>query len=139
MSYRSFIDVLFILLLSAIVMLAQSFQLGGVDMSPAEVGADGVSPLRADEVRLIVIEEDELLVEDSTFADIEALHQNMPADAPLVLVAGRGEISHQRVMSLWSELQERGRDVRLGVAPKRSDPSDDESVNGESTDSGGGV
>jgi len=126
MSYRSFIDVLFILLLSAIVMLAQSFQLGGVDMSPAEVGADGVSPLRADEVRLIVIEEDALLVEDSTFSTVEALHQSMPADAPLVLVAGRGEISHQRVMSLWSDLKERGRDVRLGVAPRQSDPADDE-------------
>jgi len=126
MSYRSFIDVLFILLLSAIVMLAQSFQLGGVDMSPAEVGADGVSPLRADEVRLIVIEEDALLVEDSTFSTVEALHQSMPADAPLVLVAGRGEISHQRVMSLWSDLKERGRDVRLGVAPRQSDTADDE-------------
>jgi len=123
MSYRSFIDVLFILLLAAIVMLAQSFHVGGLEMEPAKVGADGVSSLHADEVQLVVVTEDALLLEEREYADGVAVDRALAPGQPVLLVAQQAVVSHQRVMTAWSELKNLGRDVRLGVEP--TDPADD--------------
>jgi len=124
MNYRSFVDVLFILLLSAIVMLAQSFQLGGLDMAPAKVGAGAVSPLQADDVRVIVVQEEALLLDEESYSNVARLSRSLAPADPVLLVAASPGISHQRVMSVWSAFKEQGRDVRLGVAP--DDPDADE-------------
>lgn len=123
MNFKSFIDILFILLLAAIVMLATSVQLGGLDASPVKVGAEGVSPIRADEVQIVVVEHDRLLTMDRSYADMEHLVQDLKPDSPVLLVTGREEITHQRMMSVWSDFKRRGRSVELGVEPISPDTS----------------
>jgi len=123
-SYRSFIDVLFILLLSAIVLLSQSTQIGELETAPARIGQGGISPIRAEEVRLVAVATDGLALDGQRFSRIERLDGALPPGAPVLLVTERADVAHQRVMEVWSALRERGRDVRLGVAPAREDPAE---------------
>ncbi len=120
MNYRSFVDVLFILLLGSIVMLSQSIQLDALELSPAEVGSGGASSLRADEVRLVVVGENGLELDGERFAGTESLGRSIGFDEPVLLVARRARVSHERVMTVWSELESLGFEVSLGVAPEGS-------------------
>ena len=60
MSYKSFIDVLFIILLATLVMLTQTVNLGAVDTALAKIGPGGLSPIRADQVQVVVVSQDAL-------------------------------------------------------------------------------
>lgn len=124
MNAKGFIDILFILLLSAIVMLTDSVQLGGVEAAPAKVGVGGVAPIRADEIRIVAVRNETIVMEDREYDSVELLeHVLNPAD-PVLLVPGRPDVSHQRVMAVWSAFKESGRDIRLGVEPVESAAED---------------
>ena len=58
MNYKSFVDVLFILLLGTIVMLAHSVTIGAVDTELLKIGGGGVSDVQADTVEVVVIDHD---------------------------------------------------------------------------------
>ncbi len=118
MNYKSFIDVLFILLLSAMVMLTQSVQLGAVDTVLAELGAGGVSPISADDVQIVVVSDDELRLNDRSFAAAEEIAGSLRAGDPVLLVTADAEVRHHRVLGVWSALRHQGLDVKLGAKPR---------------------
>ncbi len=90
LNFKSFIDLLFILLLGTIVMLTQSVHLGAVDTVVTKLGAGGISPVRADEVRVVVVRDEELWMEDRTWTDAAALAGGLdPSDVVLLVTADR--------------------------------------------------
>ncbi len=117
MAYKSFIDLLFILLLSTFVLLSESVRMETVDANPAEVSGGGSAvddPKEA--VQVAVLPEGRLAVAGEEVADEEAAGR-VPADSWVLLVPGPAGLGHQRVMEAWSTLRDAGLDVRLGVKP----------------------
>ena len=123
---KGFIDVLFILLLSTIVMLTQSVQLGAVETAVTRLGAGAISPIRADEIEVVVVDEDGLKLDDGTPTDVESLSSRLqPADVVLLITAN-GEVRHHRIMDVWSDLRERDLDVKLGALPRAQNADEKE-------------
>lgn len=127
MAYKSFIDLLFILLLSTFVLLSESVRLETVDGEPASVrgGGNGIEdPAQA--VEVAVLPGGRVSVAGERVADAEAAALVGP-DRWVLLVPGDageagasgsgGGLGHQRVMDAWSTLRAGGLDVRLGVRP----------------------
>ena len=117
LSYKSFIDLLFILLLSSIVLLIQSVHVGSIDVAPAEVGFGGVSRVQANQVQVVVITKRGLKLEDREWADARKLAERIPPGDTVLLIGSHDGVRHHRVMRVWSQFQESGVDVKLGVEP----------------------
>lgn len=122
---RSFVDLLFILLCGTIVLLSQSLQIGAVDAAPAKVGGGGISEVRADEVVLVVVGKDRITVRGPQGASIElADHEQLPGHVEpgrcVLLVPGDEQVSHHRVMQVWSVCRDAGMTVKLAAVAKRS-------------------
>jgi len=117
LSYKSFIDLLFILLLSTLVLLLQSVHVGAIDVAPAEVGFGGVSKVRAGEVRVVVITDQGLKLDEREWSDPRELAERIAPGDTALLVGGDDEVRHHRVMRVWSQLRESGVSVKLGVEP----------------------
>ncbi len=118
MSYKSFIDILFIILLATLVMLTQSVQLGAVDTALTTLGAGGISPVSADDVQIVIIGQDQVELDGTTWQTCDELGNAIRPHDPVLLLTADAEVSHQRVMRVWSELRERELDVKLGARPK---------------------
>ena len=126
LSYRSFVDVLFILLLGTLVMLTQSVQLGAVDTALAKLGSGDISPVRADEVQVVAVGEETLLLDGETLPTIDALLERLrPGDAVL-LVTAEADVRHHRVLNVWSSLRKHVSDVKLGAKPVDDEPEEQE-------------
>ncbi len=121
MSFKSFVDVLFILLLGTLVMLTQSVQLGAVDTVVAKLGVGGISPIRADQIQLVVVGQDELRFEDQQWTHADELADRLRPLDPVLLVTADADVRHHRVMAAWSALREQGLDVKLGAEPVSED------------------
>lgn len=117
LSYRSFVDVLFILLLGTLVMLTQSVQLGAVDTALAKLGSGDISPVRADEVRVVAVGQSVLLLDGETLPTIDALRKRLRPDAAVLLVTAEADVRHHRVLDVWSGLRTHIADVKLGARP----------------------
>lgn len=117
MNYKSFVDLLFILLLGTIVMLTESVPIGAVDVDLLRVGGGGVSKVRASEVELVIVDDAGLRRRDKMFADESTLARDLPADASVLLVVADGDVRFHRVMNVWSALSALGIDVELGAEP----------------------
>ena len=124
MAYKSFIDLLFILLLSTFVLLSESVRMETVDANPASVqgGGNGIDD-PAEAVEVAVLPGGRVSVAGEELADAEAAARVEPGRWVL-LVPGASEgaggsegLDHQRVMDAWSALRAGGLDVRLGVKP----------------------
>lgn len=128
LSYRSFVDVLFILLLGTLVMLTQSVQLGAVDTTVATLGADDISPIRADEVQVVAVGEQTLVLDGEALPTIDALLERLRPDDAVLLVTADPDVRHHRVLEVWSGLRKHVQDVKLGAKPA------DEETQGQETD-----
>ncbi len=117
LSHKSFIDVLFILLLGTMVMLTQSVRLGAVDTEVARIGDRGISPVRADQVQVIVVGEQTLVHENRPWANVAQLVGELRSDQPVLLVTGDRDIRHHRILEVWFAFREHGMDVKLGAEP----------------------
>jgi len=116
-NYKSFVDVLFILLLGTIVMLTQVVSIGAVEAELLELGGGGVTPVRGDDIKLVIVDDDVLRHGEGTWTDAAELTGTLPPDAVVLVVAAHGDVRYHRVMEAWSELAESGLDVRLGAEP----------------------
>ncbi|MHC4217408.1 MAG: ExbD/TolR family protein [Planctomycetota bacterium] len=121
--HRSFVDVLFILLLGTLVMLTQAVQLGSIDTALATLGSGDISPVRADEVRVVAIGEDVLLMEGQPSPTIEALVARLRPDDAVLLVTADADVRHHRVLEVWSGLRKHVQDVKLGAKPVPDEPA----------------
>ncbi len=118
MNYKSFIDILFIILLATLVMLTQSVQLGAVDTALTTLGAGGISPVSADDVQIVIIRQDEVELDGTTWKTCDELGKVIRPNDPVLLVTADTDVSHHRVMHVWSELRDRDLDVKLGARPR---------------------
>ena len=112
---RSFIDVLFILLLGTIVMLTHSVQLDEVDADLLRLGRDGTRPIDGGDVQVVVVDADGLALGDRRFATPRDLAAELRAGDPVILVVDGAEVTHVQVMAAWETLRESGFDASLGV------------------------
>jgi biopolymer transport protein ExbD len=115
--FKSFVDVLFILLLGTLVMLTQSVRLGALDTALARAGAQGTSAVRADEVQVVVVAEDAVFHEQRPWSDPAALAAHLGQGRPVLLITSDRDVRHHRVLEVWLALRDRGLDVKLGVEP----------------------
>lgn len=118
---KSFIDVLFILLLGTMVMLTQSVRLGALDTDLARIGGEGISPVRADQVEVVVVGEHGLVHEEQPCQDTASLAARLRPDRPVLLITADRDVRHHRVLDVWLALRDLGLDVKLGAEP--SEPS----------------
>ena len=121
---KSFVDLLFILLCSTIVMLSQSIQINSMDIAPAKIGSGGLSEVSADNVVLLAVHESkcEIVTEDGQvrrFSDIRQLQSTIPQERCLLLSAGNENISHHRIMSVFSQCVDIGYMVKLAAVPRK--------------------
>jgi biopolymer transport protein ExbD len=113
---RGFIDLLFILLCSTIVMLSESVRLGVFEAAPARVGGGGVAAIDADTVVVVTVGAEELRVADGLVTP-EQVAERLGAGRTAVLVPASAQVTHHRVMAAWSALRLAGAAVQLGVEP----------------------
>ena len=121
---KSFVDLLFILLCSTIVMLSQSIQVSSMDIAPAKIGSGSLSEINADDVTLLAVYENkyEIVIDDGRtqqFSDIRELQATIPQGKCLLLSAAEENISHHRIMSVFSQCVDIGYTVKLAAIPRR--------------------
>ena len=128
---KSFVDLLFILLCSTIVMLSQSIQVSSVDIAPAKMGSGSLSEVSANDVVLLAVYEGkcEIVTEDGQtqqFSDIRQLQSIIPQGKCLLLSAVDNNISHHRIMSVFSWCVDIGYTVKLAAIPQKQSISTQE-------------
>lgn len=121
---KSFVDLLFILLCGTIVMLSQSIQISSMDIAPAKMGAGSLSEVSADDVVLLAVYESkcEIVAADGQtqqFSDIRQLQSTIPQTKCLLLSAADGNISHHRIMSVFSQCVDIGYMVKLAAVTQK--------------------
>jgi hypothetical protein len=117
---KSFVDLLFILLCSTIVMLSRSVEVGAVEMQPAKVGSGNVSAISADDIRVIAVSLESIeCVNDDGSSDvldsIDQVKERFSKDKCILLSASQGSVTHQRMMQVWSRLVGDGYVVKLAA------------------------
>jgi len=117
---KSFVDLLFILLCSTIVMLSRSIEIGAVEINPAKVGSGGVSEVRADDVRVVSVNQLTVSLAGDTdkvieFEDVAKAAAAAGTDKCILLSAASEEITHHRIMQVWSDLIKAGQKVKLAA------------------------
>lgn len=130
---KSFVDLLFILLCSTIVMLSQSIQVSSMDIAPAKIGSGNLSEVNADDVVILAVYESkyEIVTEDGItqhFSDIRQLQAAIPEGKCLLLSAADENISHHRIMSVFSQCVDIGYAVKLAAIPRKQIESEQEKL-----------
>jgi len=123
--WRSYVDLLFILLCSALVLLSRSMPVDVVRGAPATSARGDVSPSPA---RVAWVGVDHVWVGNERYDDLDSLRSLAATPEPVVLLPRDGSVSHQRVLDVWSTLREAGRPVMLGV--RRAEPEPEPGDNG---------
>lgn len=117
---RSFVDLLFILLCAAIVMLANSSPLRIADADPAKAAGGGSLDLAGRDLRLLVVGESDLWLDEALLPQGSALASAFSSADRVVIVPRSAAVTHHRVIEVWSELQAVGIAADLGVMPRDS-------------------
>ena len=113
---RGFVDLLFILLCSTIVMLAQSIPLRGLLAEPVLAGTGGSRPLGGDDVVLVSVSESKLATTSATGTRLDDL--SLPSSSStIIIVPATDSITHHRVIDVWRQARDAGFHVELGVQP----------------------
>lgn len=123
-SSNGFVDLLFILLLATLGMLCDSTRLGAIAGSPAEAGGGGVSLIQADQVKTLVVDADHLVFEAQAYPNAAALPEAAAPSARggLLIVPAHEQTPHQAVVTVWSDLADRGWRASLGVRIRGANP-----------------
>ncbi|QDU32037.1 hypothetical protein KS4_00650 [Poriferisphaera corsica] len=117
MLQKGFIDMLFILLCATIVLLSESVRIGTVDAKPAKVGGGAVTDISVNQVRIVIVRPDELIFEEQPYGnmtDIAKANQWL-GDECAVLIPSIENVTHHRMMDVWSSFQEAGYQVKFGA------------------------
>lgn len=113
---RGFVDLLFILLCSTIVLLAQSVRLEGLSAEPARAGTGGNRPLAGQDLVLVSVFESHIETRDGAMKRLEDIQRDEETETVVLVPANEG-ISHHRIMDLWREAGRLGMNIELGVEP----------------------
>lgn len=115
MSSKSFVDLLFILLLGTFVMLSRSVEVGAIETAPAEVGVGGTAADDIDSACVVVVHDAGVTLRDGPVVADERAAGGIGADEWVLLVPADAGLSHHRIMEVWSVIRAAGHAVRLGV------------------------
>ena len=123
MLQKGFIDMLFILLCATIVLLSESIRIGTVEAKPAEVGGGAVSEISMNQVRLVIVQAEGLIFEEKPYAQFTELVKanRWLGDECAVLVPEAEDVTHHRMMKVWSDFQEAGYQVKFGAKAVSTD------------------
>ncbi len=116
---KSFVDVLFILLLGAMVMLTRSVRLGAVDTAVARLGPAGIAPVSAADIQVVAVAERHLSLGELKLDSTAALADRLQRAKAVLLVTAEADLRHHRVLDVWSDLTNSGFDVKLGARPRQ--------------------
>ncbi len=117
--YRSFVDLVFIILCAVILVLTQSIQLKGLKANPADADSTQSSAMASNRIQIVVIAEQWIGMEGVKFIDFQAILSNLDPLVQVVVVPENSNVSHHRVMEAWSIFRRKGYAVELGVRPSK--------------------
>ena len=117
---KSFIDLLFILLCATIVLLSESVQIGAIDTAPVQVGGNGISSININDVRVVVVDDEQLSLDHKQYKSPEQLLKSLQSGQCVVLVAATENLKHHRIMNVWDVLSSSGIEVKLGARRRGS-------------------
>lgn len=121
---RSFVDLMFILLAAAIMLLTQSVQMRGMKCDPVHSKGGESRDITGSGIEVVVISNDWIGVRGKHYEDVQQVLAVIEKDLNIVLVPENDSISHHRVISLWLDLRAAGRHIELGIQPvKEGAPS----------------
>ena len=115
MMYRSFVDLVFIILCALAVMLDQSIAVRGLRADPADVGNGGTEEIALEDMEVLVVGEEAFGLGGEEYADAGSAVAAAGPDAPIVVVPESDSVSHHRVVETWWDIRRTGRHVELGV------------------------
>ena len=96
--YRSFVDLVFIMLCALTLVLTQSISLKGLKANPADTDAAQSGSITAHRIQVVVIAEEWMGLDGEKFNDVQSLLGRVDPAAQLVVVPENAEVSHHRVM-----------------------------------------
>ena len=111
---RGFIDLLFILLCSTLVLLAQAIPLQGLKAAPAQAGVNGSRPLLGTDLVIVSVSDVDLATTSARGQDLGSLGLR-PGEKTVVLVPATDQLPHHRIMRVWRAARDSGFHIELGV------------------------
>lgn len=120
MMFRSFVDLVFIMLCAVVVILTQSVPLKGLKADPTDVGDGEAHSIDSGVTEILVVSDEWIGLNGARFDSIEAAMKRLSneSDATTVVVPEHADVSHHRVIRAWWDLKKTGRHVELGVRPE---------------------
>jgi hypothetical protein len=120
MMFRSFVDLVFILLCAVVVILTQSVPLKGLKADPTDVGDGEANSIDSGVTEVLIISDDWIGLNGERFDALDVAVRRLSSDpgAITVVVPEHADVSHHRVIRAWWDLKKTGRHVELGVRPE---------------------
>lgn len=120
MMFRSFVDLVFIMLCAVVVILTQSVPLKGLKADPTDVGNGEAHSIDSGVTEILVVSDEWIGLNGERFEALEAAVEHLSSDsgATVVVVPEHADVSHHRVIRTWWDLKRTGRHVELGVRPE---------------------
>jgi len=115
MMYRSFVDLVFIVVCALAVVLTQSVTLRGLKADPVDVGAEGSSRIPLESMKMLVVGADHLAIDDARFESVEHAIGALQDGQGVVVIPESDAVSHHRIVGVWWDVHRSGRHVELGV------------------------
>lgn len=115
MMYRSFVDLVFVILCALAVMLDQSIAVRGLRAEPAAVGNGGTEEIALEDMEVLVVGEEAFGLGGEEYADADSAVAAAGPGVPIVVVPESDSVSHHRVVETWWDIRRTGRHVELGV------------------------
>ena len=108
---------LFIILCATIVLLSESIRIGTVDAKPAKVGGGAVTEISVNQVRIVIVRPDDLIFDEQTYQNTNEIAKanQWIGDECAVLIPSIEDVTHHRMMDVWSGFLEAGYQVKFGA------------------------
>ena len=113
--YRSFVDLVFIILCALAVLLDQSIAVRGLRADPADVGSGGTEAIALEDMEVLVVGDEAFGLGGEEYPDAGSAVAAAGPDKPIVVVPESDSVSHHRVVEVWWDIRRTGRHVELGV------------------------
>jgi biopolymer transport protein ExbD len=115
MMYRSFVDLVFIVLCALIVVLEDSVELRGLTVDPAGLDSSASHAIAIDGPGVLVVGGEWYAAGGRRFDSVDAALASLGEQAKVVVVPADRSISHERVIAAWWRVSSSGCGAELGV------------------------
>lgn len=120
MMFRSFVDLVFILLCAVVVILTQSVSLKGLKADASDIGDGESHSIDSGTTEILIVSDEWVGLDGQRYDTVEAAIGRLSSDpdTTTVVVPEHADVSHHRVIRTWWDLKRAGRHVELGVRPE---------------------